>query len=84
MSSLKLVHTSYHVVRDVDGKVLLSTPDFRAAKTEQIDRFIHSMPCHIDISTSIRHKLMSIEEQLDELVACSIEENINAHHPSHH
>lgn len=82
MSSLTLVHTSYHVVRDVDGKVLLSTPDFRAAKTEQIDRFIHSMPCHIDISTW--HKQMSIEEQLDELVACSIEENINAHHPSHH
>ena len=66
-SHMKLMHTSYHVVRDVDDKVLLTTSDFRFAKMEQIDRFIHSMPCHIDVSTWSVPK--TIEEQLDEAIA---------------
>jgi len=49
--SMQLVHTSYHVIRDVDGKVMLTTHDFHLAKMTQIDLWIHSMACHIDTST---------------------------------
>lgn len=51
MSNLELVQTTYHVVRNVDGKVLLTTTDLFAATQEMIDRSVCSMSCHIDTST---------------------------------